>query len=285
MMPTPKDQYLRVGNINTRYWQAGTQGSAVLLLHGIGCSVLEWQRNVQALAAHHRVLAVDLMGFGLSDKPVDETYTIARLAQFALDFLSAVNVERAHFAGNSLGGRLALECARVAPERVASQLLIDPAGIDRYGTLLEFRLATVALLGELFTRPNTLGTRLLWRKAFANPAPFVTDEMVNTKVKLASMPGAQSAFLKTLRSFLRFDGFHAAQVNALQAALPHIHTPTLVIWGKQDQFVNVAHAQVLKRLMPQVQVQLWDNCGHAPQIECAAQFNEAALTFWRELES
>jgi pimeloyl-ACP methyl ester carboxylesterase len=280
-----KDQFIDVGGVRTRYWQAGDQGSAVLLLHGIGCSVLEWQRNIAALARHHRVFAVDLLGFGLTDKPSDENYGIPRLAQFTLDFLTAHHISCAHLAGNSLGGSIALECARIAPQRIASQVLVDPAGVDRYGTLLEFRLATVAFLGEMLTRPNHLGTRMLWRKAFADPSQFVTDELVNTKVSLAKMPGAHAAFLKTLRSFVNFSGFRPEHVNALHAALPSISAPTLVVWGRDDQFVKVAHAEVLRRLLPNVQVEIWDHCGHAPQLELAEKFNETAIAFWRSLDA
>ena len=284
-MPTFKNQFIAIGGVRTRYWQAGDQGSPVLLLHGIACSVLEWERNVAALAKRHRVFAVDLLGFGLTDKPSNENYCIRRLAQFSLDFLAAHNISRAHFAGNSLGGSIALECAQIAPERVASQVLVDPAGVGRRGTLLEFRLATIPFLGEALTRPNRMGTRMLWRKAFADPLPIVTDEMVNTKVELASMPGAHAAFLKTLRSFVDFGGFRLEHVNALHAALPNTSAPTLVIWGRNDQFVTVAHAEVLRRMLPNVQVQIWDRCGHAPQIEHPEKFNETALEFWNSLDA
>jgi len=279
----PKDQFIDIGAIKTRYWQAGSNGSAVVLLHGIACSVLEWERNVEALGAKHRVFAVDLLGFGLSDKPEDETYTIRRLSHFVLDFMSALGIDKVHVAGNSLGGRIALDCALIAPERMASLLLVDPAGVDGPSTLFEFRLATVPVLGELFTRPNRLGTRMLWRKAFADPATFVTEDMVRTKVTLASQPGAQSAFLKTLRSFVGFRGFRMEAVAELHAALPRVLTPTLVVWGANDQFVPPAHAEALRRLMPNVEIQTWERCGHAPQIECSQKFNAAALDFWAQL--
>lgn len=275
-----KDQFIDIGAIKTRYWQAGSNGSAVVLLHGIACSVLEWQNNVEALAAKHRVFAVDLLGFGLTDKPEDETYTIRRLARFVLDFMSALGIDKAHLAGNSLGGRIALDCALIAAERVESLLLVDPAGVDGPGTLFEFRLATVPILGELFTRPNRLGTKMLWSKAFADPASFVTEDMVRTKVMLAKQPGAQSAFLKTLRSFVGFRGFRMEAVAELHAALPRVLTPTFVVWGADDQFVPPAHAEALRRLMPNVEIQAWERCGHTPQIECAQRFNAAALGFW-----
>jgi pimeloyl-ACP methyl ester carboxylesterase len=275
-----QDQFIQLGGIRTRYWQAGASGSAVILLHGIGCSALEWQPNVAALAARHRVFVPDLLGCGLTDKPADETYTIGRLTRFVLDFMSAHGIERAHLAGNSLGGRVALDMAITAPQRVASLLLVSPAGVDGPDTILEFRLATVPGLGELLTRPNRLGTRMLWNKAFADPAPFVTEALVRTKVELASQAGAQSAFLRTLRSFVGLRGFRKEPVAELHAALPKIMAPTLVVWGRDDAFVPPAHAQALQRLMPRVEVQLWDRCGHAPQIECAQRFNQTALGFW-----
>lgn len=278
-----EDRYMRIGAINTRYWQAGTQGSPVLLLHGIACSVLEWEANLEALAAHHRVFAVDLLGFGRTDKPDDETYTIRRLAQFVLDCLAYLELPWVHLAGNSLGGRIALECALMAPERVASLVLSDPAGIDKRGTLFEFCLSTLPVLGELLSSPNRFGTRMIWRKAFADPS-FVTEELLDAKLELARLPGAKAVFLKTLRSFVDFSGFRSDPVEALQAALPQIKAPTLVIWGRQDRFVSVAHTEVLQRLLPNVQIQIWEGCGHLPQLEYAARFNQTTLDFWSKLD-
>lgn len=278
----PKDQFIQVNSIKTRYWQAGESGSTVLLIHGIGCSVLEWERNVDILAARHRVFALDLMGCGLTDKPEQAAYSIDSLAQFVLDFMSAKGIEQAHICGNSLGGRLGLACAVLEPHRVASLLLVDPAGIDYRPTLLEFRLATLPVLGEAFTWPNPLGTKMLWSKAFAAPAAFVTKEMVATKVSLARQPGAQRAFLKTLRNFVSLRGFQPKLVAKLHAELPTIQTPTLVIWGREDQFVPATHAEVLRQKLPHVEVQIWDQCGHAPQIEHAQRFNQAATAFWAQ---
>lgn len=279
------DKFINIGSVKTRYWETGSSGSTVILLHGIACSVLEWEHNIEALAANHRMLAPDLLGFGLTDKPEDETYSLRRLAQFILDFMKAKALSRAHFAGNSLGGRLALECASIAPEQVASLLLVDPAGIERRGTLFEFRLATLPFLGELLTTPNRIGTGMLWRKAFAAPAAFVTDEMVNTKVSLARLPGAHSAFLKTLRGFLDFQGFRPESVAQLHAALPGIKAPALVLWGREDRLVPARHAETLRRMLPNVEVQILDHCGHVPQVEFAGRFNTLALEFWHRLDA
>lgn len=276
----PQDLFVEVGGARVRYWQQGETGSPVLLLHGIACSVLEWKHNIDALAKHHRVYAVDLLGFGLSDKPANESYSLDSLAEFVFRFMDAVNLGEAHLAGNSLGSRLALKCAANEPGRVTSLLLTDPAGMARRGTLFEFRLTTLSFLGELLSRPTSFGIRMLWRKAFANPDAFVTDDLVATKVSMASAPGALAAFLKTLRGFVDLQGFRPETVAQLHQEMPRIEAPCLVVWGREDQFVPVEHAQVLRESVANVEVQVWDNCGHVPQIECASRFNQTALDFW-----
>lgn len=283
--PRPECRYVDIRGVQTRYWQEGAAGTHVLLLHGIACSVLEWHHNVSTLAQAHRVWAMDLPGHGQTDKPQDFDYGISGLTRFVLDFMDALGLQKVHVVGNSLGGRLALECARMAPERLWSMTLLDPAGVERRPTLLEFRLASVRGLGELLTRPNAMGTRMLWSKAFAAPDRFVTDELVRDKYRLASQPGAHAAFLRTLRSFVGLGGFEPGQVRSLQEAMPGLHTPALVIWGRQDQFVPCAHAEVLRGRLPDVQVQIWDGCGHAPMIECAQAFHRELLSFAASVEA
>jgi pimeloyl-ACP methyl ester carboxylesterase len=273
-----EDKYITVAGVKTRYWQAGERGSLVLFIHGITRSVEDWQLNIADLATRHRVFALDVLGFGRTDKPTDEAYTIGRLARFVLDFMTAVKIPQAHLIGNSMGGTLALECAAQAPERVLSLVLVDPAGMDKKGNLLEFRLATVPILGEFLTKPSLSGTKMIGLKAFFDPS-ILTEEAIVFSTELARLPGAHAAFLKTLRSFSNFFGFNSDFVDALHKKLPRIIAPTLVIWGKQDRFVPAAHAAVLSRLLPNVVVEIWESCGHVPQVEQPKRFNETTLKF------
>ena len=93
-MADPKDQFVDVRGVKTRYWKAGNEGSPIVLLAGIGCSVLEWRNNIEALAASHRVYALDMLGGGETGKPEGDHYSIGNLAGFTLDFLSKIG--RAH---------------------------------------------------------------------------------------------------------------------------------------------------------------------------------------------
>jgi pimeloyl-ACP methyl ester carboxylesterase len=276
-----EDRYIDVGTFRTRYWKAGSAGSAVVLLAGIGCSVLEWQRNIAALATSHRVYAFDMLGHGLTDKPQKDCYIIADLARFTLGFLAAQGEDSAHLVGSSLGGRIALECARLAPARVKSMVLAGPAGIGRE-TALTMRLASVPVLGELMPYPSRMGMRILWRPAFYDPL-LVTNDFVEAKYALALAPGAHPAVLKTLRNFVSFTGFRIEHVAALQAVMRTMQQPTLIIWGRQDKLVPLDHARILEAKLPRSRTIVLEECGHLPQLEQPRQFNAAVSDFLKHL--
>jgi pimeloyl-ACP methyl ester carboxylesterase len=243
---------------------------------------LEWQKNIAALATRHRVYAFDMLGHGLTDKPQEDRYDLADLGRFTIDLLSALGEESVHLVGNSLGGRIALECTRIAPARVRSMVLVAPAGVGRQ-TALNMRLATVPILGELMTRPSRMGTRMLWQAAFHDPS-FLTPDFVATRYALACEPGASQALLRTLRGFVSFGGFRREQMTAVQAALPAMKQPTLVIWGRQDKLVPVDHARILEGNLQRSATVLFGDCGHFPQVEQPQRFNTAVLNFLGSVE-
>jgi pimeloyl-ACP methyl ester carboxylesterase len=276
-MKRPNDQYIQVKGHRIRYWTQGDAGSTVLLLHGISCSVLEWEHNIAALAQQHRVIAIDLLGCGLSDKPVDADYDMQAQARFVFDVMDAMGLASVHMVGNSMGGRIAMECAAMKPERVKSLVLSAPAGIGR-DTLFNFRLASLPVLGEILTKPSMFGLGMIWKLAFHDKS-FVTRDMVAEKVALAQLPNSQTVFLKTLRGLLGFAGFPEAPRKAFHARIQHITCPSLVIWGQQDQFLPVSHVQVLKPLLPHAQYELIDQCGHVPMTEITDRFNQMTVSF------
>jgi len=273
-----------VGDIRAHYWEQGERGDALVLLHGVGCSVFEFAQNMDALSENHHVYALDLLGHGKTDKPGEEPYTIEHQAQFVLDFMTSVGLESAHLLGWSLGGRLALECAAMKPDRVKSLILVAPGGVDdQGGVILELRLATVPFLGELLgVRPSKFAVKRVWSKAFFDPGPLVTEEFVDKKLEIQRQPGANQAFLKCLRSLFDFRGCLPGPVQDIQKKMLTISTPTLVIWGENDLFISCHHSKVLLEKLPDVHVELFDHCGHAPHLEKVALFHEKALRFLRE---
>ena len=282
-MIRPQDQFIHVQGFKVRYWTMGTAGSVVVLIHGISCSVAEWAHNIEALSREHTVYALDLLGHGLSDKPIDWAYSGEASAQFVLDFMSALGTGQAHLVGNSMGGLVALEAAALAPQRVLSLTLAAPAGLGKK-TLLNFRLASLPVIGEWLARPNLASMTLVWRMAFVDKS-HVTPAIIADKVALAKLPGATAVFLKILRTGISFNGFLPGPMAVLHDKVRQIKTPAFAIWGKQDVFLPVEQLGVLSSLMPQTETWVIDACGHVPMIEHASAFNQRVLAFIHATEN
>jgi pimeloyl-ACP methyl ester carboxylesterase len=104
----PQDRTIQVGDIHARYWAEGSQGSPVIMIHGLGGYVENWWPNILTLAQQHRVFAVDLPGFGRSDKPVDAPYDLNYFAQFIHNFMTGLGLSKASLVSHSMGGAIAL---------------------------------------------------------------------------------------------------------------------------------------------------------------------------------
>jgi pimeloyl-ACP methyl ester carboxylesterase len=276
-MTRPADQFVKVLGHNTRYWAMGSQGTPIVLIHGISCSALEWEHVIDELSAQHQVFALDLLGHGLTDKPLEATYDVAALSKFTLAFMDAVGLTTASLVGNSLGGRIAIECAAVAPHRVTAVVLSAPAGVNN-PTLFDFRLASIPFLGEILTAPNQIGTGKIWRSAFADPK-LATHAMVAEKVALAKLPGAGKAFLKCLRYMLGLGGFKSKAMADTREKIKRIKSPALVVWGRQDKFLPISHLATFLELMPQAESVIMERCGHVPMIEFPKEFSQLVLSF------
>jgi 4,5:9,10-diseco-3-hydroxy-5,9,17-trioxoandrosta-1(10),2-diene-4-oate hydrolase len=275
-MPVPADRYIKVGNINTRYRASGDKGTPVILVHGLGGSIENWVYNVESLGQHHRVYAPDLKGFGRSDKtPV--LHDIDELVQFISDFMAVQHIDKASLAGNSLGGGLVLQFAIRFPDKVDKLVLVDNAGMGS-DVIVDFKLASLPVLGELLSRPSLKGTANLWRKVVFD-ASLVTEELVAQTYKLATLSGASKALLATLRAGIGIRGQRANLTRPLIESAAKIAVPTLIIWGQQDRIIPVAHAHIAAETIPRARLEIFDRCGHMPQMERPDQFNALVLEF------
>jgi 4,5:9,10-diseco-3-hydroxy-5,9,17-trioxoandrosta-1(10),2-diene-4-oate hydrolase len=275
----PQDQYIKVGNINTRFWAAGDKGTTVVLVHGLGGFNENWVHNVNALSQSHRVYAMDLLGFGRSDKTplIHDMYDLVR---FINDFMETLKIDKASLVGNSLGGGLALLFALQYPQKVEKLVLVDNAGMGK-DIILDFKLCSLPLLGELLIRPSRSTTAGLWKKIVYNSS-LVTEKLIKDSYALAALPGASKALLAALRSGINLSGQRSKLTKALLEKLGSIAAPTLIIWGKQDRIIPVAHAQVAVNKILGARLQIIDRCGHMAQLEHPEKFNKLVLDFLAE---
>ena len=273
----PQDRYLHVDDTRVRYWRAGDDGAPVLLVHGLGASVEWWERNITALAARHRVYAPDLPGFGRSER-LPEALSLPVATGFLRRFLDAVDVPRAHVVGNSLGGSIAMQFAVQFPEAVDRFVLVDPAGFARQIHWV-FRLISLPVLGCWLTRPGRRKLELFHRHFIHGDSSWLTAEWLDRVHALTTLPGAPQMLRDVARVSVNLGGIKASVLKPLHEKLPALAAPTLIVWGDRDRLVPPAQTEIGRRRLPSARVHIFPGCGHCPQLERAAEFNELLLAF------
>ncbi len=277
-MSMPEDRYVRVGEAKTRYWAEGADGSSVILIHGIGGYVEHWLPSFGSLAEQHHVYALDMLGHGRTDKPPDASYEIADLARFVRDFMEALGIERAAVVGHSLGGAIATRLALTYPSAVSKLVLVASAGFGKE-VCMELRLCTTPVVGEALTRPSRSASAQNL-KMCVHDQTLVTDESIEFDFEMASLPGAQRSFLKTLRAC---GGLLSGQSKNMCGpnldGIGSMDVPVMVVWGRQDKVIPVEHAEVAATGIQNVRVEIFDQCGHTPMLEHPEAFNEVLLEF------
>ena len=272
----PTDQYIKVKGVKTRYWTAGDKGPVILLIHGFGASVEIWQHNIESLAKLYRVYAIDLVGFGRSDKP-EGPYTISMMTEFVDAFMKATGIDKASFVGLSLGGGISLQYALQYPQRVEKLVLVDSAGLGRE-LIFSMRLMSLPIIGELMTKPSRKMAYLFFKPAVLN-SKILKGEFTETYYRLFSLPGAQQAMLKVLRSLCTIFGPRQDALHNTMSNLHKITASTLIVWGKQDAVLPLEQAYFAKERIPNSQLYVFDQCGHMPNFEKPEEFNSVVLAF------
>jgi pimeloyl-ACP methyl ester carboxylesterase len=206
-----------------------------VLLHGAGDNSLDWRWVMPALAREHRVYAPDLLGSPDSARPAAD-YSPGFFERFLAVFVDALDIGRAAFVGNSLGGLIALRLALFEPARVTALVLVDSAGL---GSAVNpaFTSVNVPLLGEAaipFWRTPVGAYQRAWGRTallFAHPPASVPHEWLAEQCWLARSAGYLEAHLTTLRALVGPFG----QREVLVERLGQLAMPTLVVWGERDR--------------------------------------------------
>jgi pimeloyl-ACP methyl ester carboxylesterase len=274
-----QDRFTTVDGVLARYWAAGDKGPEVVLIHGLGGFIENWSKNILALASHHRVYALDLPGFGQTDKtPLIKDLTM--LTRFIHDFMAEQNIPKASLVGHSLGGGLALQFTLDYPEKVEKLVLADNAGMGRE-VLADFRLCSLPVLPGLFVRQSRKDITALWQKIVYDKVN-ITPELVDLSYRYAHLPGAQKALLSALCAGIDLRGQKSGLTGRLLSRLNALKAPALVVWGRNDRIIPVSHAQIAVKKIPGARLEIFDNCGHMPMFEHPEKFNRLVLDFLAE---
>jgi pimeloyl-ACP methyl ester carboxylesterase len=274
------DARLRFDSFATRRGRISTlsagEGDAVLCVHGLGGTKASFLPTVAALADRHRVIALDLPGFGDSDKPLLAAYDAPYFADSAVALLDELGIERAHLIGNSMGGRVAIELALLYPERVEKVALLSPALAwlrdRRWRWLLQ---APLPLLGLLQPAPRVI-TEPIVRNLVPGGRDGWSAAGVDEFLRSFLTPRGRVAFYESARN-IYLDEPHGER--GFWTRLAEISPETLFIWGRQDQLVPIAFMKHVESALPAAG-HLELDCGHVPQLEAPKQTHAAIIDFF-----
>jgi pimeloyl-ACP methyl ester carboxylesterase len=258
----------------------GTEGQPLVFIHGLSGCWANWLEQLPVLAHEHRVITLDLPGFGYSPMPSDgKEITISGYARLLDRLLGELGIDAAAVVGNSMGGFIAAELAIAFPQRVERLVLISAAGISttanpavervlpslrRLEAVLVGSGAWLASKSEAVARRARLRDMLLYvvaRHPSRLPAALAAEQL-----RGAGKPG----FLQALQSILDYD---------FRERLPEIACPTLIVWGDGDRLISVRDADVFEQLIPDSRKVIFEDTGHMAMLERPAAFNALLADF------
>jgi pimeloyl-ACP methyl ester carboxylesterase len=265
---------IAVDGLRTSYLEAG-QGDPVVLLHGgeFGASAeLGWEHTIAALAARHRVLAPDMLGFGESAKVIDFNDGRGMRIRHVAGFCAALRIDCAHFVGNSMGAIMLLTDTTSAAPVLPVRSLVTICG----GGEIQRNQYIDALYDYDATIP---AMRKIVAALFADPSYPADDGYVRRRYESSIAPGAWEA---VAAARFRRPGQAPPATPSTQRAYDRIAVPTLVVEGGSDKLLPTGWAAEIAALIPGARSAVVDEAGHCPQIEQPSAVNELLVGFLTE---
>jgi pimeloyl-ACP methyl ester carboxylesterase len=253
----------------------------LVFVHGLSGSWPNWLEQLPVLAAGHRVLALDLPGFGHSPMPSQEI-SISGYARLLDRVLDQLEIDAAAVVGNSMGGFIGAELAIAFPQRVERLVLVSAAGLSTFGeprvtralpALRRLERITAAGAAWLASKSDAVAQRPRLREAtlalvVAHPGRLPAA-LAAEQLRGAGTPG----FIQALAAVLDYD---------VRDRLPEIACPTLIVWGDRDRLISVSDADVFADLIPDSRKVIFSDTGHMAMLERPAAFNSLLEQFLAE---
>jgi pimeloyl-ACP methyl ester carboxylesterase len=275
-----------------------TSDRPILLLHGFGASIGHWRHNIPALSATHPVYALDLLGFGHSEKP-SANYTTELWVEQVYAFWRRFIGRPVVLVGHSLGSTVGLALAAAHPEMLAglAMFTLPDASVLPLGGLWRSPLLQSPLAQTLINLPWAILRRLLtfpplfvplfrwarrpqtirqWAKAAYSQAGVVAGVVDDELVDVFSAPAYDRGAVRALAAMVNAKGLDQIDYSA-RSVLPQLTLPMLLIWGKQDRAVPPSLAPKLLAYNPAIKLIELNDVGHCAHDECPAQMNRILL--------
>ena len=251
-IPTP----LSKEDITTTYVSQGDGNTPILLLHGFDSSLLEFRRLLPLLAQKQATWALDLLGFGFSQRNLDIVLSPDNIKTHLYYFWKTSIDRPVILAGASMGGAAAIDFTLTYPEAVEKLILIDSAGLAKQPAIGKFMFPPLDRLATEFLR-NPKVRQSISQAAYFDKSFASVDAQACAALHLKCLN-----WNKSLVSFTKSGGY-----GSFADSISDIQQQTLIIWGKQDKIVGTKGADRFAREIPNSQLVWIDNCGHVPHLE------------------
>jgi len=267
-------KFINVNGYNIHYQDRG-QGDTVILMHGIFSALQTWDDWTEELSKTHRVIALDMPGFGLTGGPeeLDDFNEEHALDAFE-GFVNKLDLDTVSLAGNSLGGYIAARYAARHPGRVDKLILLDPFGYpqDTPWILSVGTFAPVAFVGQYIQPAWAVTLNLAW---VYGDSDRIDDEDYFRYVHMNMRPGAKPLYIKTLKMI------EARAENFDPPPFKRITAETLLMWGEDDAWVPLALSDKWMADIPQAKLVVYPTVGHIPMEELPEETVKDAALFLR----
>ncbi len=271
--------FTEVDGATVHYQEFGKTGNnpTLILLHGYTSSTYVWQTAAPMFAeTGFHVVAVDLLGFGYSDKPAWFDYAIASQARMIERLMDRLGIGRATLVGSSYGGAVASTLALDYAERVEKLVLVDAVINDEVKNNTILKLAAIPVVGEIFSPFLLDSKRFLKHRMRGMLAPsnhhLITKERVESIHRPLHAADAHRSVLATARCW---------DANRIEADAHLINQPTLIVWGENDRVIPIRSGEKLYESILNSRFVVFKNCGHIPQEEMPENFVAVVGDFCR----
>jgi len=260
---------IRLEDVAIHYVDEG-KGPPLVLIHGLGGRIYNFRYNIPVLAERLRVVALDLQGFGYSERPAASDYSLAAQARLVGELMDRLGISRAAVLGHSMGAAVALRLAVTCPEKVDRLILVGSAPpngmVPRFAASLPLR-PLLRLGAALVLHQPRVRERVL-RQGFYDPA-FLSPEMLEEFRRSACIRGSTNAIASLLSDATCDEPLDLSRVGQ----------PVLLLWGEGDRWTNLRVARRLADELPDARLQVIGRARHMVLEERAEEANEAILAF------
>ncbi|AZR43567.1 MULTISPECIES: alpha/beta fold hydrolase [Marinobacter] len=279
-MTTPENspeigREITAAGYRTNVHDHGEGNVPVMMIHGSGPGVTawaNWRLVIPELAKNRRVVAPDMLGFGYTERPEDNTYNRERWVAHAIGVMDALDLEKVDLVGNSFGGGLALALAIEHPQRVRRLVLMGSAGVS---------FPITEGLNEVWGYEPSLENMRRLMDVFAFNKGLLTDELAEMRYQASIRPGFHESFAAMFPAPRQRWVDNLASPEEDIRALPH---ETLILHGREDEVIPLEASLKLAELIDRAQLHVFGRCGHWTQIEHASRFARLVNDFLTEAD-